>query len=385
MDSLSRIKSDRPMTPRHAPHWPADAGLARRHPYVQGALRKDPSMPAPAAPASPPSVAPAKVGVLLVNLGSPAGYDAGSVRRYLRQFLSDPRVIEIARPVWFVILNGFVLTTRPKKSGHAYGLVWNRERNEAPLVTITRAQSEKLAATLAGEGIVVDWAMRYGEPSIDARLRAMKDVGCERILLAPLYPQYAASTTATANDDAFATLMQMRWQPAIRTLPPYHDDPVYIDALAEAMTEDLAKLDFEPELVIASFHGLPKSYIDKGDPYARHCRETVELLRARLGWGEDRLRLTFQSRFGRAEWLQPYTDVTLEKLATEGVRRVAVVTPGFSADCLETLEEIAIRGGETFREAGGTHYAALPCLNDRPMSLRLLEHLARRELKGWLG
>jgi ferrochelatase len=336
------------------------------------------------APAALPPFPPAKVGLLLVNLGSPAGYDAGSVRRYLRQFLSDPRVIEIARPVWFVILNAFVLTTRPKKSGHAYEQVWNRERNEAPLVTITRAQAEKLATGLAPDGVLVDWAMRYGAPSIDSRLRALKDAGCERILIAPLYPQYAASTTATVNDEAFRTLQALRWQPALRTLPPYHDDPVYIDALAQAMTEDLAKLDFEPELVIASFHGLPKAYVDKGDPYARHCRETVQLLRARLGWGEEKLRLTFQSRFGRAEWLQPYTDVTLEELGKSGVKRVAVVTPGFSADCLETLEEIAIRGGETFREAGGTHYAALPCLNDRPMSMGLLEHLARRELAGWL-
>ena len=312
-------------------------------------------MPAPAAPVSARS---SRVGLLLVNLGSPAASDTGAVRRYLRQFLSDPRVIEVPRPVWFVILNGFILTTRPKNSAHAYGQVWNRERNEAPLVTITRSQAEKLAATLAPDGVMVDWAMRYGEPSIDARLRALKEAGCERILVAPLYPQYAAATTATVNDEAFRTLQAMRWQPALRTLPPYHDDPVYIDALAEAMTEDLAKLDFEPELVIASFHGLPKSYVDKGDPYAGQCRETVQLLRARLGWGEEKLRLTFQSRFGRAEWLQPYTDVT--------------------------LEEIAIRGGESFRENGGTHYAALPCLNDRPMGMRMLEHLARRELKGWL-
>jgi len=339
-------------------------------------------MPAPAAPVS---ARPPKVGLLLVNLGSPAASDTASVRRYLREFLSDPRVIEVPRPVWFVILNAFILTTRPKNSAHAYSQVWNRERNEAPLITITRSQAEKLAAALSPDGVVVDWAMRYGEPSIDQRLRALKDAGCDRILVAPLYPQYAAATTATVNDAAFATLMAMRAQPALRTLPPYHDDPVYIDALAEAMTEDLAKLDFEPELVVASFHGLPKAYVDKGDPYAGQCRETVRLLRARLGWDDARLRLTFQSRFGRAEWLQPYTDVTLEELAKEGVRRIAVVTPGFSADCLETLEEIAIRGGETFRENGGTHYAALPCLNDRPMSLRLLEHLARRELKGWVG
>jgi ferrochelatase len=351
-------------------------------------FRKEPSMPAPAVPAAfppgHPSVETGRVGVLLVNLGSPAGSDTASVRRYLRQFLSDRRVIEVARPVWWVILNGFVLTTRPQKSAHAYQQVWNRERNEAPLVTITRSQAGKLAAALATDGVMVDWAMRYGEPSIDSRLRALKEAGCERILVAPLYPQYSASTTATVNDAAFATLQAMRWQPALRTLPPYHDDPAYIDALCEAMTEDLGKLDFEPELVIASFHGLPRDYLLKGDPYHCHCHKTARLMRARLGWPEERLRLAFQSRFGRAEWLQPYTDVTLAELGRQGVKRVAVVTPGFSADCLETLEEIAIRGGETFREAGGTHYAALPCLNDRPMGMRLLEHLARRELKGWL-
>ncbi len=335
-------------------------------------------------PPGHPPVKFGRVGVLLTNLGSPSGYDAPSVRRYLRQFLWDPRVIEIPRPVWWVILNAFVLTTRPKKSGHAYSLVWNRERNEAPLVTITRAQAEKLAAALAGDGVMVDWGMRYGQPALGDRVRALKEAGCERILVAPLYPQYAASTTATANDDAFAALAKMRWQPAVRTLPPYHDDPAYIDALAEAMLADLAALDFEPEVVIASFHGLPRAYLDKGDPYHCHCQKTARLLREKLGWPKERLRLTFQSRFGRAEWLQPYTDVTLAELAKSGVRRLAVITPGFSADCLETLEEIAIRGGATFRENGGTHFATLPCLNDRPASMRLIEHLVRRELAGWI-
>lgn len=346
-------------------------------------------MPAPAVPPAFPPGHPAvktgRVGVLLVNLGSPSGSDTASVRRYLREFLSDRRVIEVWRPLWLFILNAFVLTTRPKNSAHAYQQVWNRERNEAPLVTITRSQAEKLATTLASDGVMVDWAMRYGAPSIDSRLRALKEAGCERILVAPLYPQYSASTTATVNDEAFRTLQALRWQPALRTLPPYHDDPAYIDALAEAMGEDLAKLDFEPEIVIASFHGLPKDYLLKGDPYHCHCHKTARLLRDRLGWSEDRLRLTFQSRFGRAEWLQPYTDVTLEELAKQGVKRVAVVTPGFSADCLETLEEIAMRGGETFREHGGTHYAALACLNDRPMGMQMLEHLVRRELEGWVG
>jgi ferrochelatase len=335
-------------------------------------------------PPGHPTVAPPRVGVLLVNLGSPSGADPGSVRRYLREFLSDPRVIEIPRPLWWVILNLFVLTTRPRKSAHAYGQVWNRERNEAPLVTITRAQAEKLAAMLSGDRIIVDWAMRYGQPSIRDRLQTLKDAGCDRILVAPLYPQYAAATTATANDAAFAALRHMRWQPAVRTLPSYHDDPGYIDALAERMTTDLAALDFKPERVIASFHGLPRDTLDKGDPYHCHCQKTVRLLRERLGYSAERLMLTFQSRFGRAEWLQPYTDVTLAEIARKGVKRVAVVTPGFAADCLETLEEIAIRGAETFREHGGERFAALPCLNDRPAGMRVIEKLVRNELKGWL-
>jgi ferrochelatase len=324
-----------------------------------------------------------RIGVLLANLGSPLGTDYWSMRRYLKEFLSDRRVIETPRALWWLILNGVVLTTRPSKSGHAYSIVWNKERNEAPLVTITRAQAEKLAPMLGDDRIVVDWAMRYGDPSIPARLWALKEQGCERILLAALYPQYAAATTATANDSAFAALESMRWQPAIRTLPPYHDDPVYIDALAASMTTELAKLDFVPEVVVASFHGLPQAYVDKGDPYQRHCAETTRLLRARLGWPDERLLLTFQSRFGRAEWLQPYTDITIAELAKQGVRRIAVITPGFSADCLETLEEIAIRGRETFIEAGGEQFAALPCLNDSTEGMALIAHLVRRELMGW--
>ena len=335
-------------------------------------------------PTGHPSVPAARIGVLLVNLGSPSSTETGDVRRYLREFLSDRRVIEVPRPLWWVVLNLFVLRTRPAKSAHAYQQIWNRERNEAPLVTITRAQAEKLAANFGDGKIVVDWAMRYGAPAIGDRLRALKEAGCDRILVAPLYPQYAAATTGTANDAAFAALQAMRWQPALRTLPPYHDDPAYIAALAETVAADLAALDFEPELVIASFHGLPRDYLDKGDPYHCHCQKTVRLLREKLGWPAERLKLTFQSRFGRAEWLQPYTDVTIAELARSGVKRLAVMMPGFSADCLETLEEIAIRGSETFREHGGDRYAALPCLNDRPASMRMIETLVRRELAGWV-
>lgn len=336
-------------------------------------------------PEGHPSVSVGGIGVLVVNLGSPAGTDYWSVRRYLKEFLSDRRVIEIWRPLWWMILNLFILTMRPSKSGHAYSLVWDHERNEGPLVAITRSQSEKLGAILGDlDGrIIVDWAMRYGAPPIASRIEALKAAGCDRILVAPLYPQYSAATTATVNDVAFSTLQKMRWQPALRTLPPYYDDPAYIEALAAGLSSSLSRLDFEPELVLASYHGLPRAYLDKGDPYHCHCQKTTRLLRDRLGWPERRLRTVFQSRFGRAEWLQPYADETIAELAKNGVKRIAVVMPGFSADCLETLEEIAIRGAETFRENGGDQFAAIPCLNDGPEGMELLKTLVRRELAGW--
>jgi len=332
------------------------------------------------------SIAVGRIGVLVVNLGSPAGTDYWSVRRYLKEFLSDRRVIEIWRPLWWAILNLIVLTIRPSKSGHAYSLVWNRERNEGPLVTTTRSQAEKLGASLGAEDgrIIVDWAMRYGAPSIVSRIEALKAAGCDRILIAPLYPQYSAATTATVNDVAFAALQKMRWQPALRTLPPYYDDPAYIDALAASLSASLAGLDFEPEIVLASYHGLPQAYLEKGDPYYCHCHKTTRLLRDKLGWSEDRLRTVFQSRFGRAEWLQPYADLTIAELAKNGVKRIAVVMPGFSADCLETLEEIAIRGAATFEQNGGEQFAAIPCLNDGSEGMEFLRILIRRELSGWI-
>ena len=333
-----------------------------------------------------PPVAIGRIGVLLVNLGSPEGTDYWSMRRYLKEFLSDRRVIEVWRPLWWTILNLFVLTSRPSKSGHAYSIVWNEERDEGPLVTVTRSQAEKLGEALATEDgrIVVDWAMRYGTPTVASRIKVLKAAGCDRILVAPLYPQYSAATTATVNDVAFAALQSMRWQPALRTLPPYHDDPAYIDALANTLSASLAGLDFEPELVLASYHGLPREYLDLGDPYHCHCQKTTRLLRDKLNWPKDRLRTVFQSRFGRAEWLQPYTDVTIAELAKSGVKRIAVMMPGFSADCLETLEEIAIRAAETFHENGGEEFAAIPCLNDGPESVAMLESLVRRELAGWI-
>jgi ferrochelatase len=307
------------------------------------------------------------------------------MRRYLKEFLSDRRVIETNPILWWFILNGPILTKRPTASGEAYRAIWNTERNESPLRTTTRSQAEILDKAFEEHGRVsVDWAMRYGNPSIPSRLEHLKAQGCERILLVPLYPQYSAATTATVCDKAFDALKTMRWQPSLRVAPPYYDDPGYIEALAQSMKESLASLSFEPEVVMASFHGLPLEYFQKGDPYHCHCVKTARLLREALGWDETRLIHTFQSRFGKAEWLQPYTDATIARLAGEGVKRLALVTPGFAADCVETLEEIAMQGKEIFLEQGGEDYALLPCLNDGPHGMNFLSSHIRRELQGWI-
>jgi ferrochelatase len=317
------------------------------------------------------------IGVLLINLGTPDGPDARAVRRYLAEFLSDRRVVEIPPLVWQPILRGIILTTRPRKSARAYRQVWMEDGS--PLAVFTARQARALAERL-GPGIAVDYAMRYGNPGIAARLDALRAAGCERILLAPLYPQYCAATTATANDAAFAHIAALRAQPALRTLPPYHDDPAYIGALEESVGASLAALDFAPDAVIASFHGMPARTRTLGDPYYDHCLKTAALLSEALG---RTLRTTFQSRFGRAKWLEPATDAVLAALPGEGVRRVAILAPGFSADCLETLEELAIRGKETFLAAGGTDFAYLPCLNDSAPGMAMLETLIGRELEGW--
>lgn len=338
----------------------------------------------PLPPGHPP-VKPKKVGVLLVNLGTPDGTDYKPMRRYLKEFLSDKRVIEWPRAAWFPILYGIVLNTRPKKSGHAYEQIWNKERNESPLRTFTRAQGEKLAQRMAGErDVVVDWGMRYGNPSIATRVEALRAEGCERILCFPLYPQYSASTTATVNDKFFEHLMAQRWMPAVRTVPAYHDEPVYIEALARSIETHLASLPFEPERVIASYHGIPQSYFRKGDPYHCHCQKTSRLVEERLGWEKGRFMTTFQSRFGPEEWLQPYTDKTVEALAKQGIKRIAILNPGFVSDCLETLEEIAGEAGEIFREHGGEHFSHIPCLNDSEDGIDVIEHMVRRELRGWI-
>jgi ferrochelatase len=328
-------------------------------------------------PDHPPVPAP-KIGVLLVNLGTPDAPEAGAVRRYLKQFLSDRRVVEIPPILWQPILRGLVLTTRPTKSAHAYSQVWGEDGS--PLAAITAAQATALKGTF-GPDVLVDHAMRYGQPAIGDKLAALKSAGCERILIAPLYPQYCAATTATANDDAFAALAGMRWQPAIRTLPPYHDDPAYIGALKTSIEASLAALPFAPDAIVVSFHGMPARTLALGDPYHCHCRKTARLLSKAMG---RELVVSFQSRFGRAKWLEPATDATLSALPGKGMKRIAMVAPGFSADCLETLEELAIRGRATFLDAGGIDFAYLPCLNAGAPGMEMLHILLQRELAGWL-
>jgi protoporphyrin/coproporphyrin ferrochelatase len=336
-------------------------------------------------PADHPDVAHGRTGILLLNLGTPDATDYWSMRRYLKEFLSDRRVIEVPRWKWWPILNLIILSVRPGRKGKDYAKIWNNERDEGPLKTITRAQAEHLRRVFADDPrIEVDWAMRYANPTTDSRIRALQKRGCDRILLVPLYPQYAAATTATACDHAFRTLMTMRWQPAVRVAPSYHDDPVYIDALADSMRRGLSALDFAPERIIATFHGMPQAYLEAGDPYHCQCQKTSRLLRERLGWPQDKWLTTFQSRFGNDPWLQPYTDETIKRLASEGVKRVALVAPGFSADCLETLEELDKENRHYFEDGGGEKFAYLPALNDSAEGMQVIEAIARRELQGWL-
>lgn len=329
-------------------------------------------------PPDHPPVATGRIGVLLINLGTPDAPTAAAVRRYLAEFLSDRRVVEIPPLLWQPILRGIILNTRPKKSAHAYQQVWREDGS--PLAAITAAQARALQAVL-GEAAIVDHAMRYGRPAIADRLAALKAQGCERILVAPLYPQYCGATTATANDMVFAALAGMRWQPALRTLPPYFDDAGYIAALKTSVEASLAALDFEPDAIVASFHGMPQRTLELGDPYHCHCRKTARLLSEAMG---RELVVAFQSRFGRAKWLEPATDTTLVRLAGEGKKRVAILAPGFSADCLETLEELSIRGRESFLTAGGERFAYLPCLNDSETGMEMVSNLVRRELAGWI-
>ena len=328
-------------------------------------------------PADHPVIAPPKVGILLTNLGTPDAPDAKAVRRYLAEFLSDPRVIEIPKIAWQPILHGIVLRTRPKKSAHAYAQVWSEEGS--PLAAITARQAKALQARL-GDSVIVDYAMRYGNPAIRQAIDRLFAAGATRILVAPLYPQYCAATTASALDATFAAIAAQRWQPALRTLPPYHDDPHYIAALKGDLERQLAALDFTPERLLLSFHGMPKRTLQLGDPYHCHCRKTARLLGEAMTIPVD---VAFQSRFGPAKWLEPATDDTLKAYPAAGVTKVAIAAPGFSADCLETIEELGIRGHEDFVAAGGTHFARLDCLNDSDAGMAMLDALVRRELAGW--
>jgi protoporphyrin/coproporphyrin ferrochelatase len=341
-------------------------------------------------PAGHPPVKSGRIGVLLVNLGTPEGTDYWSMRRYLKEFLSDRRVIETNRLIWWPILNLGILSRRPQMKAKDYKAIWNKARDESPLKTITRATTEKLVDALGQSGrdpagrCLVDWAMRYGKPAIAERLEAMRAAGCDRILLVPLYPQYCAATSATVCDKAFDALKTMRWQPTLRVAAPYFDDPVYIGAVAESVRAGLATLDFEPEVVLASFHGIPRAYFDKGDPYYCHCAKTWRLVREALGFSRERFQFTFQSRFGPTEYLQPYTAAPVKALAARGVKRLAIVTPGFAADCLETIEEIGVENAGYFRLGGGEKFAAIPCLNDSAEGVRVIQNVVQRELSGWL-
>ena len=327
-----------------------------------------------------------RIGVLLVNLGTPDATDYWSMRRYLKVFLSDRRVIEENRLKWWLVLNLIILTVRPARKGRDYDKIWNKARDESPLKTITRSQSDKLEEMLekVDKRIRVDWAMRYGNPSIRSRLEALVAQDCERILLVPLYPQYAAATTATVCDEAFRALARLRLQPTLRVAAPYYAELVYIDALANSLNEALTKLPFKPDVIVASYHGMPEDYVAKGDPYYRHCSETTALLRRKLKLSEEQLIMTFQSRFGTAEWIKPYTDATVRALAEKGVKNLAVIMPGFAADCLETLEEIAMENAEIFKHAWGQNFAAIPCLNDSPGGMAVIRDVVVRELKGWI-
>jgi protoporphyrin/coproporphyrin ferrochelatase len=379
------------------PELPEPAATARAEvPPVMPRAAESSAPPANTAATSEAAAAPGTaaasekmehgIGVLLVNLGTPDAPDAKAVRRYLKQFLTDPRVIEKRGLLWKLILNGVILPLRSRRKARDYKRIWNNDKNESPFKTITRSQAEKLAGILEplGKHVIVDWAMRYANPSIASRLEALIARGCDRLLVMPLYPQYAAATTATVADEVFRYLMGLRRQPALRILPAYYDDPYYIEVLASSLKAELKALSFKPDVILLSYHGMPKDCVLKGDPYEAQCVRTTALLRAQLGLDEDKLMMTFQSRFGRARWLEPYTIQTVKALAKKGVKNLVVLTPGFSADCIETLEEIAIENAHVFKRYGGENFAAIPCLNDSEAGMLMIWQLAMRELKGWV-
>lgn len=348
---------------------------------MDGAQRKKPE--AAQSPARHPDIRQGRTGVLIVNLGTPDAPRTSAVRRYLKEFLSDQRIVDLPRLLWLPVLHGVILNVRPAATARNYAKIWRAESDESPLRYFTRRQAEDLARAFDDKP-VVDWAMRYGEPSIKNRLDALKEKGCTRILVLPLYPQYSATTTASVTDAVFTAVKAMRWQPAIRIAPAFHDAPAYIDALAAVTEQDLSALGWAPERIVLSFHGLPQRYFTAGDPYYCHCAKTARLLREKMGWTEDFAPMAFQSKFGREKWLEPATKDTIKNLAEKGVRNIAVMMPGFVSDCIETLEEIDIAAREFFLEAGGENFTALSCLNDRQEMIALLEHIARRETAGWI-
>ena len=323
-----------------------------------------------------PKVNYGKTGVLLVNLGTPDSTSWWDVRKYLKEFLSDRRVIEINPIIWKIILNVFILTLRPSKSAHAYKKIWFKEPNESPLLFYTRSQSDKLKKKIETKDIIIDFAMRYGNASIQKKLNLLKKKGCERIIVLPLYPQYAAATTATVCDEVYRSLMKMRWQPSLQIIPHYESEPTYIDALVKSIEEKIKKINWKPDLIMVSYHGIPKSYFDKGDPYQCYCQKTSRLMSEKFS--DIEIRTTFQSRFGPREWLKPYTDKTLEELPKEGIKNVLVICPGFASDCVETLEEINIQGKESFLKHGLKNFDLIPCLNDSPEHIQLLEIIVKR-------
>ena len=336
-----------------------------------------------ALPEGHPHVVQGKIGVLLVNLGTPDGTDYWSMRRYLSEFLSDPRVIEVPQPIWQLILQGPILTFRPSKSGRAYKKIWTEEGS--PLLLYTKRQAELLSARIGSDKLIIDFAMNYGNPSIASKVAGLKEQGCDRICVVPLYPQYSATTTASVCDRTFKALAKMRWQPAVRTAASFHDQPAYIEALAKSIKTHIAGLDFTPDKVLMSYHGIPQSYLDKGDPYHCHCHKTTRLVSEHLGWDDGFAMTTFQSRFGPSEWLKPYTDKTLEALPEQGCKKLVVVSPAFISDCLETLEELALEGRDEFMEAGGEAFSVVPCLNDSAAAIDVIEDVVRRETAGWIA
>ena len=353
----------------------------------EAALKTDTTTRASHLPVDHPPVKPAKTGVLLANLGTPDGYDYWSMRRYLNEFLSDRRVIDYSPWVWQPLLQLIILTKRPFSSGAAYKSIWNEEAGESPLMTITKAQTAKIAEAMKaryGDDVMVDFCMRYGNPSTPSKVREMTEAGCRRILFFPLYPQYAGATTATANDQFFRSLLDLKWQPPVRTVPAYFDRPSYIDALAQSVERAYAKIETPPDILVCSYHGVPKRYLMEGDPYHCQCQKTTRLLKERLGWGDDKIITTFQSRFGPEEWLQPYTVEEVAALAKAGKKKIAVIAPAFSADCIETLEEINEEIRESFEHAGGEEFTYIPCLNGDDAHIAALSEAIEENLKGWI-